>query len=706
MVEQNRQPKWKADTYCIPMHNGVYLRGNNSRLVLKGKSLYPLLKYLIPHLNGNVTLEQITKGLDADRKRMVVNLIEKLFTHHFLTDSSQDRPDTLCPLEREHYAPNIAFIQSFQTSAASRFEDFRDKHFLIIGDEPDSISLIQAGLQCGIKYISVISTSECKHFCPSLLANEVTTEDVCLLEAPSWDDEAQVRAIIQAYDAILHIAHHHTVARAQLVNRLCIEERKTLIQAVTMNDYAWIGPLVSPKADVCWECAWRRLQANLTASDQYIHPEFHDGSLDYSNQPSAALKKGLIANHLLFELFRYYTQVSPTETGRRLRGMDLRTFESESHTFLPHPHCLACQHPIAQNATQFLERMRSLQSRCPIDSHTLLEDFAHCVDARVGLFPAVDNSHFVRLPLAVYKINVSNLLPREDSPEPLTVIAASVDVREARVRAAQKACECYAANCVDQRRLLPSEAAQQSASPVISAEQLIGASVQASADQIWTWAQDLQTQQALLVPAACVFSPFCKHERGIGSGKTWEEAICKALLDWCCYLTVEHVKDAHHEWPQIDLERSCVTQEGAYLYRLLKAAGERITVYDITGPLEIPTFAVCSGTKTISYSTNYDSMQALNMGLEQAVQHYQSTHFHQPDYALRPVLDLPVDPRSNQTIVLSREEENICKNREGWLLQKLQKNGIRAFVTPLDHDPALTQVLPFIARVLLSRREI
>jgi putative thiazole-containing bacteriocin maturation protein len=712
MLAQSMRPKLKADTYCLPISDGVYLRGNNNRLVLKGKSLYPLLEHLVPNLDGNVTLEEITEGLDAARKRMLTNLIEKLFAHHFLTDPSQDQLHTLRSLELETYVSNIAFIQSFQTSAAYRFEWFRNKHLLIIGDEPGCISLVQASHQCGVKKISVIVTPEdeiTSHFRQDgldLLANDDFEENAHLIDPPSWDDEAEVRNTIQAYDAVLHIAERPMLARARLLNKLCVEQGKTLIQAITIDDYAWIGPLVCPEIRSCWECAWRRLQANLTDSDLPAHYEFRDLPPASSNRSLTAPGASIIANRLLFELFRYFTQTGSTEITGKISAIDLKTFQSESHAFLPHPHCLASQHAVAQTASQFLEQIQHLQHQSPIDPDIFLENFASCVNERSGLFTTVENSHFVQIPLAVYKVNLSNLLSREDLPEPLNAVGVSIDARDARIRVAQKACERYAANFMDQRRLLPPEAVQQHACSVISTEQLIGQKVLLAESEMWTWTLDLQTQQVSIVPATHIFSSRYEQEQGIGSGKTWEEAICQALLDWCRYLTVEQLKNAQQAYPQVDLERTCMTPEGVHLYRLLKAAGERITAYDVTGSLHVPTFAVCSGKKVVAYSTHCDGTQALSLGLEQALQQYQSTQFQQPDYALAPIPDFPVNLRGDKMPMPRYTLSDAWSARQEWLLQQLQVNGLRALATPLDHDPALAQVLPFIVRVLLSRREL
>jgi putative thiazole-containing bacteriocin maturation protein len=712
MLAQSVRPKWKADTYYIPLSHGVYLRGNNSCLILKGKSLYFLLEHLVPNLNGKATLAEITEGLDADRKRMITNLLEKLFTHNFLKDTSQDQLHTLRPVELETYITNITFIESFQTSAASRFERFRNKQLLIIGSGLSFTSLIQTSLQCGVRQISALLTPEDEVGSISfqemldLFAGYASEQTVQWIETPSWDNVAEVRNIIQTYDAILHIAERPMLARAQLLNRLCVEQQKTFIQAIIVDDYAWIGPPVCPGTEGCWECAWRRLQANLTdLSEQLSHYEFHDQPLISSSRSLAMPGATMIANRLIFGLFQYFTQIGSTEIAGKLSSIDLITFLSESHAFLPHPHCLACQHPIVPTASQFLEEIQQLQHQSPTDLDIFLENFATCIDNKLGLFTALDNSNFVQAPLAVYKVNLSNPMFKRIQPESLSVVMVSTGIRDACMRTAQKACERYAANLVDRQRLLPPETIQQLSLPAISTDQLVGIKTLPPEDEMWIWALDLLTQQACLVPATHVFSSLCNQDLGSASGKTWEEAICLALLDWCNYLTIGQLKDAQQAYIQVDLVRTPMTPEGVHLYHLLKAVVEQITVYDVTGPLQVPTFATCLGEKVVVYSTHCDGAQALSIGLEQALQQYQSEQFQQYDYAVASVPDLPSILRSDQLAVPLYTSPDTWPARREWLQQKLQSKGLRAFAIPLNHEPALMQVLPFIVRVLLSRVE-
>ena len=713
MLAQSTRPKCKADTYYLPMPDGVYLRGNNSRLVLKGKSLYPLLEHLIPNLNGTVTLEELTGDLDVERKRMITHLIEKLFAHQFLKDASLDQLHTLHPSELETYAPDITFIESFQTSAAYRFECFRNKRLLIIGTGSGLTSLAQASLQCGLRKINALIAPEEENAVDltqnmlALFSHDASELIARLVDAPAWDNEAEVRKAIQDYDAVLSIAEEPMLARAQLLNRLCIEQQKTYIQAIVVDDCAWIGPLVTPENGSCWECAWRRLQANLAnVPGQLSHYEFRDQLPAANGRSLAAAGASVIANRLLFELFQYFTQTNATEAAGKLSVLDLATHLSESHTFLPHPQCMAHQHAIAPDASQFLAHIQELQQRHPGDPDGLLEKIAPCIDEKLGLFTALDTSNFVQIPLAVYRAQLSNPMLETLTNGPCSVFAVGTDTNNTLTRAAQKACEHYAANLLDQRRLLSAETVQQSSLAVISPAQLVGTQPFAAAEGLWTWALDLHTQQTSLVPAAHVFASLGEQTRGIGSGQTWEEALCQALLDWCNDLTIAQLQTAGHAYPQLDLASMPMKPEGEHLYKLLKATESQVTIYDVTGALRVPTFALCLDGKVVTYSTHCDEAQALRLGLERVLQQYQAEQFQQPDYAPVPVADLPARLRGDQLSVPNYTLPGAWPVRLAWLLERLQASGLQACVVPLDHDPALEQVLPFIVRVLLSKREL
>ena len=96
---------------------------------------------------------------------------------------------------------------------------------------------------------------------------------------------------------------------------------------------------------------------------------------------------------------------------------------------------------------------------------------------------------------------------------------------------------------------------------------------------------------------------------------------------------------------------------------------------------------------------------ALGLGLERALQQYQAGHFQQGACALAPVADLPMHLRSEHLTIPGYRLPDAWPARLEWLLQRTRASGLRAYAIPLDHDPALAELLPFIVRILLSGSE-
>jgi hypothetical protein len=132
----------KVSSSVYPENQGTI--GNNSNLLLKGKSLYSLLERLVPNLNGNATLEEITEELDADRKRMITNLLEKLFAHDFLKDISQDKHHTLHPLERETLRRRHDCLSQFIYDPGTRRFD-RDRNAIRDWCQTPATPVLRAG---------------------------------------------------------------------------------------------------------------------------------------------------------------------------------------------------------------------------------------------------------------------------------------------------------------------------------------------------------------------------------------------------------------------------------------------------------------------------------------------------------------------------------------------------------------------------------
>jgi hypothetical protein len=185
---------------------------------------------------------------------------------------------------------------------------------------------------------------------------------------------------------------------------------------------------------------------------------------------------------------------------------------------------------------------------------------------------------------------------------------------------------------------------------------------------------------------------------------SWAEALSRGLLSLCQHLTIAQLSDRQKPYPLIDLATTPLEPEGTTqrhaLSYILDKTEEILKVYDVTGPLQIPTFAFCLDGKTIAYTTHFTVAQALRDGLERALTAWQLAH---EEIAVAPTaLDLPSALRGDDTSAPVYEVPQEWPERLQWLQSALQRMQWNAFAVPLDHDPALRTVQPYIAYVLLG----
>ncbi|GER91517.1 hypothetical protein KDW_56790 [Dictyobacter vulcani] len=695
MLAEDMRPKLTADSCYIQVQDGVYLRGNHGGLVLKGRSLYRLLIHLTPRLDGKSTLHALTEGLEPAQKNMITKLLEKLVAHHFLQDENQQQASSLNSEELTPYASATTFIGSFQDAPEHHFEQFRNQRLLIIGAGSTFTALIQACLQSGIRHIDgmgdQIDTKA--SFSPS-----DPEQTVRLLGTFPWDDAAAMLKTIQTYDTIIALADRSSLARARVLNKLCVEQKRTLMQAIVVDEHAWIGPLLRPDTldcGGCWECAWLRLRAHHEQDPHYAFEDQAASPDNLSLTPSVAM---LLAYRLVFALFTACTHASRTEQLDTLTKMDLQTYLSETHTFLPHSCCTTCQQPITPTATQFLASIQQLQQHPPLQPETFQEQLTRCFDSDLGLFAPQTETTYVQMPLAVQTITITH------EGELVELIATNLQTQTAWLQVCQQACAYYASRIVDQRRLLPSILIQQQSLPALTIAETSKLKAPAATDDRWIWALDMHTQQPYLVPAARVFSTSddkIATGPGVAAGMTWDETISQALLDWSQQLTLANVTQTPQAYRQVDLASTPMTEVGTQFYQLLIAAGCQLTVYDVTGALQIPTFAICSDGQTVAYGTQCTVAEALEKGLQQALQHHQATMFQQSTPTPATVAELPLHLRGNELYVPDENTRSETSSA-AWLLQRFQANRLRILTIPLDHDPALIKIMPFSVRLLLT----
>ena len=738
------RPKLKGDTFYIPIPDGVYIRNNQRSFKIKGKVVYRWLERLAPYLDGQYTLEEITTGLSAEKQAMINDLINLLSHNGFLKDVSSDRPHTLSEAEERLYAREIAFIDSFVDSAAYRFEQFRECKMLLIGSGLTFTALVRAGLRVGVRQISICqsaeSSSDWHHYNDYLqLQNrQGARQELQPVVAPAWEDEESVAALLLNFDAVISVSDRPQLGQARLLNRLCKAQKKPFIQALVVDDHAWIGPLIHPESDGCWECGWHRLLTNLSNPvEQLAHYLWPEASSRFIALPTAAV----VANTLVFELFKHLTGIQHLETEKRVLVIDLETLQTASHPFLPHPYCQSC-YSSGLPRSPMHEIIRELEQGAPIELEAFSQQATACFDNRLGLLNSLTEEDFVQMPLNISRATVSNpaLLSISgwqhahcwpvannekngavSSPqktgclnntklktlqEPLTAIGIGPSVHIARQRATLRGCELYAASVIEHRYLLKLEGSKV-IQPAVQAKWLTTTLLPEEND-LWVWAWNLSKEHACLVPAPLVYPglqglvPGEKTAPGLASGLTWSQAVSRALLKLCKELTLLHISSAQEPFPQIDLMALPLDDEGARYRHMLELTKTLPRVYDVTGPLEVPTFAFCLDT-TITYATHLSPLKAIRTGLEQVVQQYQAQANQQPLYALPAVPALPAKLQGHELRSPAYQSSLAPSVEQSHLQRILVEQGWRPFVVPLHGDPVLTRIMPYIVHALLAR---
>src|SRR5581483_7390797 len=617
-------PKLQGDILYLPVSDGVYLLNNQQSLRLKGQDLYRWIEALEPYLNGRYPLEGIIGGLKPEQQAMIREIVETLLTHGFLKDLSHDRPHTLDERELSAYAAEIAFLDSLRDSAAATFEQFRAQRVLLVGSGLTILALAHATLQGGTRHTTVWVTDECETRTQrfQVYREQASARDPrqVLLEqpAPDWHNPAALREALQPFDVILHVSDRPMIQRALTLNTLCVALQKPLFQALILDEQALIGPWVRPGHAGCWECAWRRWLANLDACRQNVRDPWEDDLITPVSLLLGLPTAATVANMLSFECFKALTGAGPSGISGTLLPLDLETLRCQSHQFLPHPLCQACQHPAPATETAFLAQMHSLEEQEPLAPEVFDQQAVTWFDPALGIFRYLGEDDLVQVPLNVSSLSICAPLFPQLNQEPLTITCARLSTDTVRRALTLQGAAHYASRLVDQRRLV------------------------ADATGAKARAYDLFTRQACLIPEEQAYPPddllaATPSLRGVSAGLSWAQACVHAVLDHCLALTLQEVQLGEVSYPELLLHTLRLDEQGMHLRRLIEQTGKTLHLYQITGTLGVPAFAFCLEEETLVYTTHLDIAQALHDGLERVLQHCQALSEEQMAAALPPV---------------------------------------------------------------------
>ncbi|MFS0590100.1 putative thiazole-containing bacteriocin maturation protein [Cytobacillus horneckiae] len=453
--------KMKRDTFFLPnTESSVYFRNNLSSFLMEGRSIDQWIEKIMPMLNGEYTLGELTNGLQGPYKNRVYEIAEALYQNGFVRDVSHDRSHQLEEKVLTKYAEQIEYLDSFGDSGAYRFQTFRQSKVLAIGSGPFLVSLISALIECGLPKFHMLVTDSVptnrrrlaeivehtRKENPEIELKEINQH---IQKENNWTD------IIKSFDSILYVSESGDVEELCMLNHACREEKKLLLPAVCLNQVGLAGPLVHPDNDGCWESAWRRLHKSVFNKNKQLHT--------FSSTSGA-----MLANVIVFELFKKLTGCKGAEQKNHYFLLDLETLEGSWHSFVPHP-------MVTDQMKAIWVRDFNLLDEKHVDSRKLSElllSFSQMTSAESGIFHIWGEGELNQLPLAQCRVQATDPFTEGAAELLPSIVCSGLTHEEARIEAGLTGIEAYLSNSLE--RLVPSLPPYQEGVRAVETKELIG----------------------------------------------------------------------------------------------------------------------------------------------------------------------------------------------------------------------------------------
>ena len=649
------RPRLRGDVYVMRVPEGAYIRSNLGGSMLKGASTYEWIQRIAPMLDGTRTLGELCEAVPESSRAALAKLIVLLHGKGYVKNVLDDRPHTLPDDLARTYAANIAFIEYFTDSPELRFERYRHSTVVLAGSGPLLQALAHSQLRAGVGVPVLAPFAESPFDRDRVAAHLAASREQDPEQQIAYvgGDTPRLDEVAAGAAMVLHVADRPMIERARLLPQAALAAGAASAQVVVSGDHAWIGPVMGKDGDAtAWESAWRRLCAlapDTVGADLRDHPEAAPS--EFLRGPTVAL----VANQLCFAAFRHLTGIDESTRADQLVRFDLETLETAHHAFLPHP----LARPVVPDDPA---RLAVLAAAAPVDDEELARRAVDCVDARSGVFAEITERDYEQLPLFVSEIVVSDPVGLAGGPFP--VHGCGESVVESRQRAVRRAFERYAAVMVDSRK----------------GDRLYGV--------------DVLTGEPVEVDAAEVFPA-----RTAASGSDWSDAVRAAVValaeeNVLTALSATDESTTDETFPRLDVEGAKLTRRGERYLRLLKIVDQSFQAYDLSGLLGLPTFAFTTPKGTVAYVSDLEVGVALENGLERTLLAYQSQAADQPGYAPSPVPDLPPHLRGETG---ARPSSTTLDQ----VVAALTREGGRVVAVPLDHDPAVAGLCPFVVRAVV-----
>ncbi|HEY7416703.1 MAG TPA: hypothetical protein VH593_16075, partial [Ktedonobacteraceae bacterium] len=428
--------KTRADAFFVATADGVWLSNNYGSFSLKGKSSYPLIKFIFSSLDGKKTVEAVCAGLELDKRRVIEHLIETLEQRGFLKHVPQPPEDV--PLwAQQLYGDQIDFIDQYANLPFARFMTFRQKHVLCIGRGAALRGLIVALVEAGAGHVEVrpINLSPEDEIELTQLTTAATERDpdlqlhICF-ESSSTTAIHEILSTTEQPDCILFASDEECSTEMGDLCRQATQANLVFGAVSLIGDHLVTSPLFTTASNVCWECMYRSLFLPHVPNQTAV-------------RPLAPAPTALACYQLVHNLFCHYTEI--LQDGEvRCTIVDCDTLVAKTHRIFPHPLCSSLSSNNVTPQQILLEQLKSDEPMrpdlpTPEDPSELVQvqdsivaRTAHWTDAMTGPLLYVGEDDLSQVPFATSKCVVRSVHHTPTTINSHTFICQGLSARETR----------------------------------------------------------------------------------------------------------------------------------------------------------------------------------------------------------------------------------------------------------------------------------
>ncbi|XEC96273.1 hypothetical protein AB6A23_06950 [Paenibacillus tarimensis] len=410
------KPKMKPHVHYAPTSDGVFIRSWSHEFVLKGKNMYEWMERLVPFLNGEQTIEQLTARLSQPQKQFIERLLHELVQRSVVIDAAVDMKVPLAPEELGLYKQTILFLEDQTNEGRRRFQAFRRLRVALLGSGISFKALVRSLVKMGLR--RPVFTSQSGADVKSLI-DEWMQKDT--LFEPVWQQSGDEDFFGPGTrpDLVVWVSDDYEDADVKAWIERCSRSRMPLLIASSLFRHGVVGPIMDEHSKSTWLCLLDRWITPETKNDEAAPPSF----------------QMMVGNIAAMEVLKYVCELPESGIRDHVVTLEPEHLESRHRRLFASP--LRSAGPDSPQEALALFRMRREEE--PLEQ--FLETVQASVDERIGILCSLHPGDLKQIPLSHMMAHVQ---PPGGIPHLQTFIGWGETILEATERAIREALTAYA----------------------------------------------------------------------------------------------------------------------------------------------------------------------------------------------------------------------------------------------------------------------